>query len=255
VLSTIAANAAIAASAFAAHTSTGASAALATAIHAIVAASSAGLVLHGLERAAAAPSDHDRPRELGFWGFVVAPLLYAMGAGVAIFDGVGRLLAPRALDEPAVAIGAQAIALLLAAFVALRARSALLDATRHEPALIATAIQGRIAMFGAAGALAGVIAADLVPFPAADGAATLWIGLVMVAGAAMLALEAKALVTADDHRAEAPEWAGPSLADDSGDDLDGDAEGRDDGRLPVGDGGAHPRPMNRKERRRARHQH
>ena len=54
-----------------------------------------GLLLHGLNRAQR-PADAKHPfgysRELYFWSFIVAILLFSLGAGVAIYEGIAKLL-------------------------------------------------------------------------------------------------------------------------------------------------------------------
>src|SRR5262249_18357415 len=61
------------------------------------------LLLHGLRRAAR-PPDADRPfghgRELYFWSFVVALLVFALGAGVSIYEGILHVLDPEPIRNP-----------------------------------------------------------------------------------------------------------------------------------------------------------
>src|SRR3979490_167755 len=58
------------------------------------------LLLYGISRSAR-PADRTHPlgygRELYFWSFVVALLIFALGAGVSFYEGLGRLLHPMPL--------------------------------------------------------------------------------------------------------------------------------------------------------------
>ena len=98
----IAANSAIAVSKFVAASFTGSSAMLSEGIHSLVDTGNGILLLHGI-RLSKKPPDGKHPfgygKEIFFWSFVVAILIFALGGGIAIYEGIQHLLHPRPLKN------------------------------------------------------------------------------------------------------------------------------------------------------------
>src|SRR3954471_5736342 len=115
VYAALAGNLAIAATKFAAAALTGSSAMLSEGVHSLVDTGNQGLLLHGLRRARL-PADERFPfghgKEIYFWSFVVALLVFAVGAGVSLYEGVHRLLHPEPAARPIVNYAVLAIAAL-----------------------------------------------------------------------------------------------------------------------------------------------
>jgi cation diffusion facilitator family transporter len=88
---------------FAAAGWTGSSAMLSEAIHSLVDTSNQALLLLGIKRSRR-PADARHPfgyaKELYFWSFIVAILLFSLGAGVAVYEGVEKILDPRPVSHP-----------------------------------------------------------------------------------------------------------------------------------------------------------
>jgi len=98
-------NLAIALMKFGAAWLTGSSAMTSEAVHSLVDTGNEVLLLYGIRRAAQ-PPDEFHPfghgRELYFWSFIVAVLVFALGAGIAVYHGVERLLHPEPIIDPVI---------------------------------------------------------------------------------------------------------------------------------------------------------
>src|SRR3954468_13240868 len=93
----LAGNLAIALTKFAAASWTGSSAMLSEGVHSVVDTANQLLLLYGIKRASL-PPDEDHPlgygRELYFWSFIVALLIFAIGAGISFYEGVIHIREP-----------------------------------------------------------------------------------------------------------------------------------------------------------------
>ncbi len=201
-------NALIAVTKFAAALHTGSSAMLSEAIHSIVDTGNQGLILYGLRRAAK-PADARHPfgygKELYFWTFVVAILIFAGGAGVSIYEGVERLQHPAAVSNVFVNYIVLGLALVFegaAWFIAYKefrrtqGGRGLLAAVRRskDPTVFTVLFEDSAAVLGLLVAFIGVYLSDALAMPALDGAASIVIGVILAVTAALLAYECKGLL-------------------------------------------------------------
>lgn len=211
VLVALVCNLAIAAAKFVAYTWTGSSAMLSEAVHSLVDTSNQGLLLYGLRRSRR-PADARHPfgyaKELYFWAFIVAILLFSLGAGVALYEGIDKIRHPHALEHVHVNYIVLGIAIVLESFSTWKAvkefnrtRGALgiVPALRasKDPALFAIVLEDLAALAGLIVALLGVFSADKLGFVAGDGVASVVIGLILAAVAAFMSIEIRSLIVGE----------------------------------------------------------
>jgi cation diffusion facilitator family transporter len=208
VIAALAANGLIAVAKFAAAAVTGSAAMLAEAIHSLADTANQGLLLLGIKRAAR-PPDAAHPfghaRELYFWAFVVAILLFSLGSGVAIYEGVTKLRNPHPIEHAYIVYLVLGVAMVfegistavaLKEFNATRTDEGVLGALRSskDPALYTVLLEDVAALVGLVVAMAGVAAADFLGWTTADAIASIIIGLILGGVAAFMSIETKSLL-------------------------------------------------------------
>ena len=155
-------NSLIAVTKFGAAMFTGSSAMLSEAIHSVVDTGNQALLLVGLSRAKR-PADEAHPfgygKELYFWAFVVAVLLFAMGAGVSFYEGINKILHPHAMSNPHINYVVLVIAAIFEAiawwvayreFNKSRRGESLVEAVRHskDPVVFTVLFEDTAAILG-----------------------------------------------------------------------------------------------------------
>jgi cation diffusion facilitator family transporter len=204
----LAANFGIAVSKFVAAAMTGSSAMLTEGVHSVVDCANQLLLIWG-RRQSKKPADRRHPfgygRELYFWSFVVAILVFALGACVSVYEGIVHIRHPEAAVSPLIAYGVLLIAFLLeggstvTAFKEFRAGKGdlswwqALRRSKDPPAFIVL-LENGAAMAGILAAAAGLALSQLTGNPFFDGAASVVIGLILGLTGWLLAVESKALL-------------------------------------------------------------
>ena len=96
-------NSLIAITKFGASAYTGSSAMLSEAVHSLVDTGNQLLLLYGLNRSKR-PADRTHPFGYGmeeyFWAFVVAILIFGLGAGISFYEGLNRVMDPHEVASP-----------------------------------------------------------------------------------------------------------------------------------------------------------
>jgi cation diffusion facilitator family transporter len=202
------ANLGIAASKFVAAAITGSSAMLTEGVHSVVDSANQLLLLWG-RRQSRKPPDRKHPfgygRELYFWSFVVALMVFALGAGVSVYEGVVHIRHPEPAVSPVVAYGVLLVSFLLeggstlSAFKEFRAAKGSLGwiaAVREskDPPTFIVLLENGAAMAGILAAAIGLAISQATGNPFFDGAASVVIGLILGVTATLLAKESKALL-------------------------------------------------------------
>ena len=202
------ANLGIAASKFVAAFVTGSSAMLTEGVHSVVDSTNQLLLMWG-RRQSRKPPDKYHPfgygRELYFWSFVVAVLVFSLGAGVSIYEGIIHISEPEPAVSPVIAYGVLLVAFLLEGWSTLEAFKEFREAkgtlgwfeairrSKDPPAFIVL-LENGAAMAGIVAAAVGLILAQVTGDPFYDGAASVVIGTILGVTAFVLAYESKGLL-------------------------------------------------------------
>jgi len=204
----LAANLGIAVAKFVAAAISGSSSMLTEGVHSLVDSGNQVLLLYGQSRAKRAP-DRMHPfgygRELYFWAFVVAMLIFAVGAGVSIYEGAMHYMDPEPLRDPTINYVVLGVAFLLEGgswLLAVREFAARPHPAgwwrslvgSKDPGHFVVLFEDSAALVGLVIAAAGVWASHHLGDPRIDGLASILIGLVLTGVALLLAREAKGLI-------------------------------------------------------------
>ena len=208
IFAALAGNTAIAVTKFGAAFWTGSAAMLSEAIHSTVDTGNQLLMLYGLRRSAR-PATPEHPfgfgLELYFWTFVVAILIFGLGAGVSVLQGIDKIRTPHPVEGVTVNYVVLALSFLFEGatwIVALRAfrrqvkSTSLLAAVQRskDPTVFTVLLEDSAALSGLLIAAIGLACADIFHLPILDGVASVLIGLLLAGTAVFLATECKGLL-------------------------------------------------------------
>jgi cation diffusion facilitator family transporter len=204
----IAGNLLVALTKFGAAIFTGSSAMLSEGIHSVVDTGNELLLLYGLRRARVRP-DREHPlghgREIYFWSFVVAIMIFGVGAGLSFYEGIVHVMSPTPIQNP----GANYVVLALSAlfdgstlWIALhnfkgeKRDADLLKTIRDskDPPSFIVVFEDSAALIGLFIAFAGTYLSVSLNLPVLDGVASILIGVVLAVTATFLARETKGLL-------------------------------------------------------------
>ncbi|MHC2104685.1 MULTISPECIES: cation diffusion facilitator family transporter [unclassified Methylobacterium] len=212
------ANLAIAAAKFVGGALTGSTAMLAEGVHSVVDTANQVLLLVGMKRAKR-PADARHPfgygREIYFYAFVVALMIFLGGGVFAVYEGVERIRHPSPDADahlfgytlPGIWVNVAILGFAIVAegiswFVAMRqfwaekGKHSAMRAIRRskDPTLFTILAEDTAALIGLLIALAGVVLAHWLDRPSLDGWASVGIGLVLVGMAVFLMIETHGLL-------------------------------------------------------------
>lgn len=201
-------NALIAVTKFLAAAYTGSSAMLSEGIHSVVDTGNQILLLYGI-RQSKKPPDEQFPfghgKEIYFWSFVVAILIFAVGAGVSIYEGVQHILVPKPIQNFSINYLVLALAMVFegaAWYFAFREFSrekgqwGYIEAVQRgkDPSMFVVLFEDSAAMLGLFVAGLGIFLSQVTGILYFDGIASVMIGLILGGTAIWLAYETKGLL-------------------------------------------------------------
>jgi cation diffusion facilitator family transporter len=187
---------------------TNSSAMLSEAVHSVVDTLNEILLLYGMKKSQR-PGDVKHPfgygRELYFWAFIVALMVFALGAVVSIYQGIQHVRHPEEMLNPTLNYIVLGIAILcegVSWFVALKAfrktkgEQGYFEAFRRskDPTTFTVLFEDTAALCGLFIALIGIYLAHSLNIPELDGVASILIGIVLAISAILLGRETKGLL-------------------------------------------------------------
>ncbi len=208
IYAALAGNAGIAATKFIASAVTGSSVMLAEAVHSVVDTGNQLLLLWGIKRASRPANDQfplGHGKEVYFWSFVVAILIFAVGAGVSLYEGIKHLSDPHPVEHAGVSYAVLIIAVVfeggawcfaLRGFRATKGNRGYFEAVRagKDPTMFVVLFEDSAALLGLVVAFIGIGLGQLTGNPYFDGGASIIIGLILGTVACLLAWETKGLL-------------------------------------------------------------
>ena len=199
---------------------TGSAAMLAEAVHSLADCGNQGLLLLGMKRAKRPPSP-DYPlghgKEIYFWSFLVALMLFSVGGVFSLYEGLHKLHSVEPLNKPWIAVGVLVFG-IIAESVSMRACLVEVDKARGELTLWRWFRESRqaelvvifgedlAALLGLVFALAAIVATMATGNPVYDAIGTLGIGVLLIVVAVFVAVAVKGMLigqsVAPERRAE-----------------------------------------------------
>jgi len=198
----------IAVTKFVAAALTGSSAMFSEGIHSVVDTGNQVLLLHGM-RQAGKPADKLFPfghgKEVYFWSFAVAIMIFAVGSGVSLYEGVRHVLHPRPAGNTVVNYIVLGFALVfegaawsfaLTEFAKSKGKWGYIEAVHRgkDPTMFVVLFEDSAAMLGIITAFLGIFLSDLTGIHYFDGIASIIIGLILGGTSIWLAYETKGLL-------------------------------------------------------------
>lgn len=208
IYAALAGNALISVTKFVAAGITGSSAMLSEGIHSLVDTGNQGLLLLGLAKAKK-PADERFPfghgKEIYFWSFIVAILIFAVGSGISIYEGIHHLIHPAEMKDPTINYWVLGLAMVFEGFawwmafkefnLTRRGQSYFETVKRaKDPTIFVVLFEDSAAMLGLLVAFLGILAGQITGNPYFDGAASILIGFILAGTAIWLAWETKGLL-------------------------------------------------------------
>ena len=211
ILAALVGNSLIAVTKFIAASYTGSSAMFSEAIHSVVDSGNQLLLLYGVKRSKR-PADSKHPfgygKELYFWSFVVAILIFSIGSGISFYEGFHKLHSPEPVSNPMINFIVLGFAVIFESWTCWVAATEFkkskgdrgwVEAIRRskDPALFTVLFEDTAALLGLLVALIALTLSEHLNLPVLDSVASLIISFILAVTAGLLAFECKGLLTGE----------------------------------------------------------
>lgn len=208
IFAALAGNSLIAITKFIAAFMTGSSAMLSEGIHSLVDTGNQGLLLYGMKQANK-PACEEFPfghgKEIYFWSFVVAILVFALGAGISLYGGIKHIMHPTEMHDVTINYIVLGLAIIfegaafffaLKEFKKVKGQLTYMEALRQgkDPSLFVVLFEDGAALIGLGVALAGIMLTQITGIAIFDGIASVVIAIILAITAILLARETKGLL-------------------------------------------------------------
>ena len=216
IIAALIGNSLIAISKFIAASYTGSSAMFSEGVHSVVDSGNQLLLLYGVKRSKK-PADSNHPfgygKELYFWSFVVAILIFGLGAGICFYEGIHKISSPQSVTNPIINYAVLGLAIIIEGWTCWVAATEFkkskgdlgwVKAIRRskDPALFTVLFEDTAALLGLLVALIALTLSEYLNLPVLDAIASLIISFILAVTAGLLAFECKGLLTGEGAREE-----------------------------------------------------
>lgn len=216
VIAALVVNLAIAVAKFVAFLFTGSASMLAESVHSVADTGNELLLLIGRGRSRRARTlEHPfgYGRERYFYSFVVAVMLFTVGAAFSVYDGVHKIMSPETVSSPAVAFVVLGVSMVLEAFslrTAIREANEIRDGvgwrefvhSTKSAELPVVLMEDLAALTGLCFAFCGVLLSVLTGDGVWDGAGSVAVGLLLGCAAFIVGFESKSLLIGESASSE-----------------------------------------------------
>ena len=211
IIAALIGNSLIAISKFIAASYTGSSAMFSEGVHSVVDSGNQLLLLYGVKRSKK-PADSNHPfgygKELYFWSFVVAILIFGLGAGICFYEGIHKISSPQPVTNPIINYTVLGLAIIIEGWTCWVAATEFkkskgdlgwVKAIRRskDPALFTVLFEDTAALLGLLVALIALTLSEYLNLPVLDAVASLIISFILAVTAGLLAFECKGLLTGE----------------------------------------------------------
>lgn len=186
-------------------------------VHSLVDTGNQGLLLLGLKRSKL-PADKQFPfghgKEIYFWSFVVALLIFALGSGITLYEGFHQLMHPQPVNNVMINYIILGFAFLVEGFAWYTAyvefkkdvdpRKGFFKSIKDskDPTNFVVLFEDSAAMLGLVIAFLGLVLGQVTGWAGWDGVASISIGVILALTAWLLAVETKGLLIGESAETE-----------------------------------------------------